>query len=321
MDRNLISVIVPIYNVEIYLDRCIESIVNQTYKNLEIILVNDGSTDNSLTICQKWAKKDNRIKVIDKENGGLSSARNAGLDIANGEYVSFVDSDDYIDKNIYDEMIKNIIITKSDIISCSIQEIQNNGNKINTLNKKDTILNSEECIKDLLFNHKRITPYAWDKLYKKDIIGSSRFIEKLKFGEDAPFAYDLLKKIKKYQTIDFIGYYYIRRDNSLIGNKFKKHQMFAIKAADIILEDCIKNNRYVEFAKKHKLDEVYALINGIIKSDEEHLDELNTLLSILNSYTSLFILKHYKFTTALKILFIKYNFTLYKKMYLKVKKG
>ena len=98
---DLISVIVPVYNVEEYLDRCIESIVNQTYKNLEILLIDDGSTDNSYNICDKWAKKDNRIKVVHKENGGVSSARNVGLDVATGDYIGFVDSDDYISIDMY----------------------------------------------------------------------------------------------------------------------------------------------------------------------------------------------------------------------------
>ena len=105
MKKEKISIIVPIYNVEKYLDRCIESIVGQTYKNLEIILIDDGSPDNCPQMCDEWAKKDDRIKVVHKENGGVSLARNKGMDIATGTYIGFVDSDDYIDKNMYEKLM------------------------------------------------------------------------------------------------------------------------------------------------------------------------------------------------------------------------
>ena len=109
---DLVSVVVPVYNVEKYLNRCVESIVNQTYKNLEIILVDDGSLDNCPVMCDEWAKKDNRIKVIHKKNGGVSSARNAGIDKSNGKYISFIDPDDYIEENMYFLMIKKICFSK-----------------------------------------------------------------------------------------------------------------------------------------------------------------------------------------------------------------
>ena len=116
---SLISVIVPIYNVEKYLDRCVDSIINQTYKNLEIILVDDGSPDNCLAICDSWAEKDRRIKVIHKENGGVSSARNSALDIASGDYIGFVDSDDWIEPDMYEILIKNAKKYDADISRCA----------------------------------------------------------------------------------------------------------------------------------------------------------------------------------------------------------
>ena len=126
-DNSLISVIIPVYKVEKYLSKCVESIINQTYKNLEIILVNDGSPDNCGEICDEYAKKDSRIKVIHKENGGLSDARNAGIEIASGQYIAFVDSDDYIASNMYERMyetkkdIKNI--RSNDISYCNIKKL------------------------------------------------------------------------------------------------------------------------------------------------------------------------------------------------------
>ena len=115
-----ISVIVPVYKVEKYLDRCVESIVNQTYKNLEIILVDDGSPDNCPVMCDEWAEKDERIRVIHKENGGLADARNAGMNIATGDYIGFVDSDDWIEPNMYEVLLKNALKYDADISRCGL---------------------------------------------------------------------------------------------------------------------------------------------------------------------------------------------------------
>ena len=119
MDNLLISVIVPVYNTEKYLGRCVDSIINQTYTNLEIILVDDGSPDNSPAICDEYAKKDQRIKVIHKENGGLSSARNAGLDIAKGDFISFIDSDDWVEKDLFEVLVSLYGKTQAEIIASS----------------------------------------------------------------------------------------------------------------------------------------------------------------------------------------------------------
>ena len=119
MSQALISVIIPVYKVEKYLDRCLESIVNQTYKNLEIILIDDGSPDNCPAICDEYAQKDSRIKVIHKANGGVSSARNKGIDVATGDYIGFVDSDDWIEPDMYETLIKNAEQYNSDISRCS----------------------------------------------------------------------------------------------------------------------------------------------------------------------------------------------------------
>ena len=123
---SLLSVIVPIYNVEDYLNRCVDSIINQTYKNLEIILVDDGSPDNCPQMCDDYAKKDSRIRVVHKENGGLSDARNAGMKVATGEYVSFIDSDDYISLDFYETLFQTMVDNDSDIVECSVVKFYEN---------------------------------------------------------------------------------------------------------------------------------------------------------------------------------------------------
>ena len=124
-----ISVIVPVYKVEKFLDRCVESIVGQTYENLEIILVDDGSPDNCPSMCDKWAEKDSRIKVIHKENGGVSSARNAALDAATGDFIGFVDSDDWIEPDMYESLMMRIDETGKDIAVCSYYSIEVSGER------------------------------------------------------------------------------------------------------------------------------------------------------------------------------------------------
>ena len=137
-EKPLISVIVPIYKVEKYLNKCVKSIINQTYKNLEIILVDDGSPDNCGKICDKLAERDDRIRIIHKKNGGLSSARNAGIEIANGEYIGFVDSDDYIDNDMFETLYNNIKDNNADlsIIGYQIETIDNKVIKYFELEEK-----------------------------------------------------------------------------------------------------------------------------------------------------------------------------------------
>ena len=131
-----ISVIVPVYNVEQYLERCVDSIINQTYKNLEIILVNDGSTDNSGKLCDELAKRDDRIRVIHKENGGLSDARNTGIEEAEADLIGFIDSDDYIDENMYELLIDNLRETNADLSMCGHYDVYNNVSEAQVTERK-----------------------------------------------------------------------------------------------------------------------------------------------------------------------------------------
>lgn len=175
-----ISVIVPIYKVEDYLHRCVESIINQAYTNLEIILVDDGSPDNCPKICDEYAEKDSRIKVIHKENGGLSDARNTGLLVATGEYISFIDSDDYIDINMYKSIITYMEEHDLDIAECGIKHVYNNKIKQNDkLDKSIHVFNSEEALKELMLE-RRFHQTVWNKLYKTKLI-KIFFLKKEKF--------------------------------------------------------------------------------------------------------------------------------------------
>lgn len=218
--KTLISVIVPIYKVEQYLDECVESIINQTYKNLEIILVDDGSPDDCPAMCDEWAKRDNRIKIIHKKNGGLSSARNVGLDVATGEYISFVDSDDFICQdalqNLYDRFQGNDTIG---IVSGMIYRYQNGKN----CNFKERWFITEEKIISarnfLLETISQKTSYTvWNKLYKKSVLDGVRFREG-RNNEDILFMYELGRKIHDTNIsmveIPMYVYYYRYREDSI----------------------------------------------------------------------------------------------------------
>ncbi len=175
--NNLISVIVPVYNVEKYIRKCLESILNQTYTNLEIIIVNDGSTDQSLSICREFADRDSRIILIDKENGGLSSARNSGLDIATGDFIAFVDSDDYLDSCMYEKMIFRMESENLDLVECGVNI--DFGSYIESfMSFPFSLLSGKEALKKQLncWNFNEMPRIAvWSKLYKKDFWQVRRF--------------------------------------------------------------------------------------------------------------------------------------------------
>lgn len=212
--NDLISVIVPIYNVEKYLHRCVDSILNQTYKNLEIILVDDGSTDSSPQICDEYAQKDNRVIVIHKQNGGLSSARNAGLDIANGDYIGFVDSDDFIDPDMYQSLI-NVISTKNNTISnvMYVRSYISGETKPSivphTINED---ISAEKYLEELLLHVGDVS--VCTKLFPKDVIGNSRFTEGI-LNEDLIFMMNIIPQIQTIKFVGQVGYYYFVREKSI----------------------------------------------------------------------------------------------------------
>ena len=225
MDK-LISVIVPIYNVEKYLTKCIESIINQTYKNLEIILVDDGSPDKSPIICDEYAKKDNRIKVIHKKNGGLSDARNYGMSLATGEYISFIDSDDYIDEEMYEKMIFELINNDSDIVSCAINNVY--SDRVESSYIEERVYDTELALKNLILG-RDLNQTVWNKLYKKDVINGILF-EKGKINEDDFWTYQVFANSKKIITLNKPLYNYIHRESSIMGQGYSEKNLNGLEA-------------------------------------------------------------------------------------------
>lgn len=220
MEEILISVIVPIYNVEEYLNRCVESIVNQTYRNLEIILVDDGSPDNCPKMCDDWAGKDNRIKVIHKENGGLSDARNAGMKIATGEYISFIDSDDWIDTETFSLVMEKIIATKAQIGAFNIISVDSDSCTPN-LSDEYELLNSEQAIENTI-DDTGVKTVAWNKVYHKIVLQGLNF-PKGKLHEDEFFTFRALDKAEETVYLHRQCYYYFQRPTSIMGQYNVRH--------------------------------------------------------------------------------------------------
>ncbi len=232
----LISVIVPIYKVEQYLNRCVQSIVDQTYKNLEIILVDDGSPDNSPAMCDAWAEKDDRIRVIHKENGGVSSARNAGLDAANGAYIGFVDGDDYIEPDMYAQLLQAIQKDSSDMAVCGYYFNQD----VVTFPKSVCV--SAEQAMCYMFDSatKAFEGYCCNKLYCKTQISRNqiRFDSDISHSEDTKFNFLYLQHCSAVALQSYVGYDYVMRDDSASQVKNKNYHLSTLDLPDFFLQTC-----------------------------------------------------------------------------------
>ncbi|MCC9965999.1 glycosyltransferase, partial [Streptococcus agalactiae] len=218
---NKISVIVPLYNVEKYIINCISSLTNQTYQNIEIILIDDGSTDNSGRICKKLAQEDHRIIYLRKENGGVSSARNLGLQYATGSYIGFVDSDDYISKTMYENLLKRLLETNADIAETDFALIDNRFTK-KKRKKIQKVLNKEEAIREFLSGNV-VENNLVIKLFKKTVIANLKFKEDVIVGEDMLFSLQALQNSDRV-TVDTTNadYFYVVRSNSTMNTITEK---------------------------------------------------------------------------------------------------
>ena len=231
MKKPEISVIVPVYNVEKYLRQCLDSILNQTFSNIEIICVNDGTKDNSRRILEEYQKIDKRIKIIDKKNGGLSSARNAGLKVAEGEFISFIDSDDWVDHTMLEKLYNNMIKLDTDISICAVHQFDEQKQKIDDSNPYYTLGYFDETFDNRVFSYKDVRDFimdicvmAWNKLYRKSLIEkcAAEFPDG-KIFEDGPFFFSIFFKTNRVSIVrDFLYFYRINRVGSIVQKAGKK---------------------------------------------------------------------------------------------------
>ncbi len=253
-----VSVIVPVYKVEKYINACIESIVNQTYKDLEIVLVDDGSPDNCPKICDEWEKKDERIKVIHKENTGVSDSRNKALDLITGDYVCFVDGDDTIHDKYVETLLNTAIENGADVAACNwkkVYDIENPQNKdFHRKELKSTVFENDEVF-DLIYNKKvPLIMALWTKIYKKEIFSELRFPLYAVAEDDAVLPY-VLNNCKKFVYIDCVLYNNTQRQDSVTATKFSIKKLKALE---------VFKNR-IQFIERNKPDFKTKAINHYIR--------------------------------------------------------
>lgn len=227
----MISIIVPVYKVEEYLNRCVQSIVNQTYKEFELILVDDGSPDCCSKLCDEWSKRDKRIKVIHKENGGLSDARNAGMRIAVGEYMVFIDSDDWISVSYLELLMQAMQEKDCEIVECETIRTAEKSEMRNTVVTdfgKAIVYQTKEALKELIQDG-CFHQYVWNKLYKRSVIQGILF-EKGKTNEDEFWTYQIFGNAKRICKIDVPLYFYFQRDTSIMGTSYSLKRLDALEA-------------------------------------------------------------------------------------------
>lgn len=218
MREPLCSIIVPIYNVEALLPRCIDSLIGQQYQNIEIILVNDGSTDSSEAVCREFLNRDSRIKLINKENGGLSSARNAGLKLSKGEYIFFVDSDDYVTSDFCSVCVDGFLNHSADVVIFGFNNIFVDTNKVIEKHcRKSRVISKEEALKGTLIDG-YINSLAWNKAYKRELFDNIKYPEGMVF-EDVGTTYKIFNKANTIYISSNITYNYELRNGS-ISNKW-----------------------------------------------------------------------------------------------------
>ena len=299
MEEDLISIVIPVYKVEKYLEKCIESVLKQTYTNLQIILVDDGSPDNCGKICDEYAKRDSRIDVIHKVNGGLSEARNVGISKAKGRYIGFVDSDDYIKENMYEILLNLIKKYDADVSICNLYDVIDESEYIR--NKENGIREYSrlDILKEVLLD-KNIQSYAWNKLYKKELFDEVKYPIGKKY-EDIGTTFYIFEKCNKIVVTSEPEYYYLKRSDSLVNNvtestvfdymelilqrylyindnikELKQYNDYYLVRTLLTANNDIKELKQIEEKTKQKYNELYNISKEILRTNYSNLKKFFT---------------------------------------------
>jgi len=261
----LVSIIIAIYNIEDYLSACLDSVINQTYRNLEIIAIDDGSTDDSTKIAQAYAAKDKRIKVYTKPNGGLSDARNYGYAKSTGEYIAFLDGDDYVSKYYIETLLNCAIENESDISTCKYKLTRTTNDY--SLEKKPTVktttYTAEEALKRLYYQ-KDVTNCTWCKLYKRELFANIEFPKGKKY-EDLATTYKAFAKANRISICQATLLYYVQRESSIMGQAFRPERLDGLNFAQ----------EAVDFTKKHYPNLERAAVNRVFTEAVHIFEEIN----------------------------------------------
>ena len=319
MHDQLVSIVVPIYKVEKYLDKCIQSIINQTYKNLEIILVDDGSPDNCGTICDKYAKIDSRIKVLHKKNDGVSNARNSGIEIASGDYLYLPDGDDFLPETAIEKLVNLIVSTGTDMVISENYIIGEDNiimgvhNSIN-IDTEYKVYSKKESA--MLWVNEDWGP--WGKLYKMDVHKNVKFPAH-KIHEDEAIMFQLINNCSKIVYTPEPLYYYVRREGSTTNSNYSIKKMDWLEAWINNVEYIRENfsNVYTKAVDKMLTVAIYNFDNLLkLKETEGYIDEIKNIMR--KYYKDIISNKYVKYTKKIRVFMIEHDMiNLYRKIYIK----
>ena len=305
--NGLVSIIVPVYQIEKYIKNCLDSILHQTYPNIEIILIDDGSTDSTGKICDEYQLKDDRIKVIHKMNEGVAIARNVGIQMSKGEFLTFIDGDDYVISN-YIELLVNSINTSNSDMSLTNSQVISENTDINYSQVSGSVreLNDLELLRELM--SMKIIHNISGKMFKRDIFGQILFTPNKKYAEDLEVIYKYVLKIKKATYINVKAYFYLIRQDSAMQKGFDKNQMIEISTIEEIMELVVKKYPTLNIeAQGRCIYSYFAILRWILysKNKGEYIVERNYLKNkIICSNKNILLSK--KISIFLKIKYLSY---------------
>lgn len=313
MPNHLVSVIIPVYNAQDYLVRCVDSILNQSYKNMEIILVDDGSMDSSPIICDELAKKDDRITVLHQSNGGVSLARNAGIDIAKGDFIAFVDSDDWVQPDMIEVMISRFS-DGVDIVRCAYRKYFDGNNTVDVTDGKEMILNSQDYL-NVMFSDEALNSNCWCKMYRKSVIGGIRFPVSYKVGEDNYFNYQVVKNANKICVCSKIVYnYYINQESATNSVGSTEGWLQNIKLHAEIFDTECDNKKICETTALAFSSWLLDFYSVMIKNNDLKTEYFHEGNQILDKYFKTFMKANLSQKTKIKLIFAKYFRPIYIRM-------
>lgn len=290
-ESDILSIIVPVCNLEQYLPACIESVLRQTYANFELILVDDGSTDESWSVCRAYESRDARIRVLHQENGGVSSARNLGLEHANGAYISFVDGDDYIEPEMYERLLDDLHRSGAGIAVCQLDRVAADGTRTVVERPKAAVYGTGDVVARFFENGfvKDCMYGPYNKLFRRECIGDVRF-RSYAYGEDILFVFETLSDTEAVFIDDFVGYHYRQHGGSAMQSGFSLKRLDYVKAAREIEQCCARQfPQHAALAHRwvygHVLVTVRQLLrNGMRKTQKAYIAEEKRYLKANKKY-------------------------------------
>lgn len=272
----LISVIIPVYDIESYLERCLESVRNQTYRNIQVIIVDDGSRDRTGEIADRFAKQDSRFSVIHKENAGVSAARKTGVEVAQGEYIGFVDGDDYIEPDMYQQLMSLAVEYEADISHCGYQMVFPDRVDMYHGTKQLKVQDTYTGVKDLLEGN-LVEPGLWNKIYRRKLFDQINYDENIVINEDLLLNYFLFHRSEKAVFIDVPYYHYMVRKNSASTSEWNEHKVMDPVR---VLEKIRREEKNQELRVLIDNRYIYQLVRVIISRSNDNKNHLRKLRQI-----------------------------------------